>query len=133
MNTLSKPNRTKNKKGFTLIELLIIIAIIGTLAAIVIPQFNQYRMQVYNSDAKANLHNIYLACKGYWADNASSKQPCSVDIAKMVSYGYTQSINVVVIVISGYESSFNATAKHDSSNKTFTIDKIGDVSIQNPG
>ena len=127
MNALSKLNRTKNEKGFTWIELFIIIAIIGTLAAIVIPQFNQYRMQAYNSDAKANLHNIYLACKEYWEDNTSS-EPCNVDIAKMISYGYTQSINVVVTVVSGHESSFKATAKHNSSDKTFTIDKIGDVS-----
>ena len=128
MNDLFKLNCTKNKNGFTLIELLIIIAIIGILAAIVIPQFSHYRMQVYNSDAKANLHNIYLACKEYWVDNARS-DPCSVDIAKMISYGYAQSINVVVTVISGHEYNFKATAKHDSSNQTFTIDKIGDVSL----
>ena len=127
MNSLSTLNHNKNEKGFTQIELLIVAGITVILAAIVIPEFNQYKMQVYNSDAKANLHNIHLACKAYWADNGGSN-PCSVEIAEMNSYGYTQSINVLVTVTSGKESNFKVTARHSSSNKTFRIDERGDVS-----
>ncbi len=64
-----------NNKGFTLIELLIVIAIIGILAAIAIPQFNQYKARAYDSDVKSNMHNIYLACKAYWADSGSARRP----------------------------------------------------------
>ncbi len=41
--------------GFTLIELLTVIAIVGILAAIGIPQFNQYRARAYNAQALTDI------------------------------------------------------------------------------
>ena len=64
-------NRIRNRKGFTLIELLIVVAIIGILAAVAIPQFAAYRMRGYNSAATSDLRNFKTSLEGYFSDNQS--------------------------------------------------------------
>ena len=58
-----------DKRGFTLIELLIVVAIIGILAAIAIPQFAAYRQKAYNSAAESDLKNFKTNLESYFADN----------------------------------------------------------------
>jgi type IV pilus assembly protein PilA len=48
----------RKQEGFTLIELMIVVAIIGILAAIAIPNFLQYQMKSRQSEAKTNLNAI---------------------------------------------------------------------------
>ena len=62
-------NKIRNRKGFTLIELLIVVAIIGILAAIAIPQFSAYRAKAYNSAATSDLKNSKTTLESYFADN----------------------------------------------------------------
>ena len=62
-------NKLRSNKGFTLIELLIVVAIIGILAAIAIPQFSSYRMKAYNSAALSDLKNTKTALESFYADN----------------------------------------------------------------
>ena len=116
----------KREGGFTLIELLIVIAIIGILAAIAIPQFNQYKARAYDTASKADLHNIYLACKAYWSDTGSD-QSCSETEAGGANYGFAPSPGVTVSA-SGNETGWSATALHSSSTTTFTMNASGNIS-----
>jgi len=61
--------KMKSEKGFTLIELLIVVAIIGILAAIAIPQFSAYRQRGYNAAATSDLKNFRTSLEAYYADN----------------------------------------------------------------
>ncbi len=57
-----------NKKGFTLIELMIVVAIIGILAAIAIPNFLTYQCKAKQSEAKSNLGAIRVSQEAYFAE-----------------------------------------------------------------
>ena len=58
----------KNNKGFTLIELMIVVAIIGILAAIAIPNFLNYQCKAKQSEAKSNLGTIRTQQEAYFAE-----------------------------------------------------------------
>jgi type IV pilus assembly protein PilA len=64
-----KLSQKRNQKGFTLVELLVVVAIIGILAAIAIPQYNQYRNRGYIASVKSDAKNLYTATQAFIADN----------------------------------------------------------------
>ena len=58
----------RNRKGFTLIELMIVVAIIGILAAIAIPNFLRFQAKSKQSEARELLSTVYTAEAAYFAE-----------------------------------------------------------------
>jgi type IV pilus assembly protein PilA len=61
-------NKMKDQKGFTLIELMIVVAIIGILAAIAIPNFLSYQARARQSEARTNLGGLYTSAVSYFGN-----------------------------------------------------------------
>ena len=61
----------RNRKGFTLIELMIVVAIIGILAAIAIPNFLRFQLKSKTSEGKVSLAAIRTAEESYLAEFGS--------------------------------------------------------------
>ncbi len=99
---------TAQRRGFTLIELLIVVVIIGILAAIAIPKFQNTKGKANAASLKSDLRNLATAQEAYFYDN-------TVYASSTTQMAYGQSPGVVLTIITATGSGWSARATHPAS------------------
>jgi prepilin-type N-terminal cleavage/methylation domain-containing protein len=113
-----------NSEGFTLIELMIVIAIIGILAAIAIPNFIAYRNKAYCSQAEEDAKSVASAVADYYSEPDHTTMLEEADIqAGLGDISFTLSGTVMAIVVTvsdpgqcPRDSEYQITIPSDSAN-----------------
>ena len=112
----------KKEPGFTLIEIMIVIAIIGLLSAIAIPNYIIHKRKGYSSAAVSDCNHAYTAVLGYFSMTGLT-EAAGLNLDSIKQVGFQQSPGVEVVVQGTSFDNFTVTAKHEKGDKTYTIDQ----------
>ena len=116
--------RLRVGRGFTLIEVLVVIAIIGILAAIAIPQFAVYRKRSYTAHITSDLVSAATAQEAYLVDN----NDYSNSLSGLTSLGYVQHADINLGIVGTSTAGFLLTASHNkcaSGEWTYNSGSVG--------
>ena len=112
---INKLRMLASDKGFTLIELMIVIAIIGILAAIAIPNFISYRDKAFCSAAEKDAQSIQGALADYFAI-PSNRTFADVAAATSIAFPGSQTIE-----LTGDNTGSITNATNAEGNNVFVI------------
>jgi len=112
--------KNRNQQGFTLIELMIVVAIIGILAAIAIPAYQQYTVRAKFSDIVSLSGGIKTAIETCAGQNNNDLTAC--DTAAKLGITLPTSANATgAFTITGTTAVINATGNAAAGGYTFVL------------
>jgi type IV pilus assembly protein PilA len=110
--------RCKRTHGFTLVEILLIIAILGILAVIAIPQFIGYRSRAVDAQLKSDLRNAAVAVESYFTKQ--SVYPASIEELYALDFQPTDGVTLTLNILTPTSYTITA-AKPGGSQPSFTF------------
>ncbi len=106
----------RRRGGFTLIELLIVIAIVGLLAAIAIPQLTRSKSRSIEASMRSDLRNLAAVQEAFYVTN-QAYAPDGV----LTTADYRPSLGVTVTIDSASSTGWGAHADHPGTSRTCYI------------
>ena len=84
-----------------------------------------YRQRGYDATAKTDVKNAYTAAQAYFTDYPGS----NISLSKLTSYGFIQTNNVNLVILSGKKPDLEITSTHSEGTKTYTVNSDGEISF----
>ena len=116
----------QKEKGFTLVELMIVIAIVGILAAIALPQYQVYKARGFMATVRSDTKNFHTAVQAYLAENLGASPPPVNRTGPCAVPQYPPAVISALVTID-VNATGDVTGSHNNLNGTYILTLDGKV------